>query len=201
MNAAILYGGQWHRLISPIFLHGGWYHLFANSFSLLRIGPLVENLYGPGRTILIYLLAGVGGNVAGLLFGDPRVPSVGASGSVLGLMGAVAAYVLRNKRQLGRSGDALLTQVGQLLLLNLFIGMRPRSGVDNLGHAGGALAGAVFGLLLAPRTMPAYDAPGDGSLLPPVIVRGLLGASLAATALAVRDTVRLALKLRAFAPA
>ena len=197
MNNAILYGDQWHRLVTPIFLHGGGYHLLSNSYSLWRVGPLVERLYGGSRMLLVYIIAGIGGNVAGLFFGNPRSISVGASGAVLGLMGAVAAYVTRNKRELGSSGDALLTQVGQLLLLNLFIGMSPRSGIDNLGHAGGAAAGFVFGWLLSPRISRSYDAEGDGAIMPPPIERGLLGAALAATVLSVRAGVKLTLALRA----
>ena len=125
-------------------------HLLSNSFSLWRVGPLVENVYGGSRTLLIYLLADIGGNhLAGLYmyWGSLGGLSVGASGAVFGLFGAVAAYVLRNKRELGSSGDFKLTQVGQVLFINLLIGTRRGSGIDNLGHVSGAVAGLVFGWL------------------------------------------------------
>lgn len=204
MNVAITRGNQWHRLVSPIFLHGGGMHLASNALSTWRVGPLVEAAFGPTRTLLIYLLSGIGGNVAGLVWGSPRGLSVGASGAVFGLMGATAAFVLRNKRQLGNRGDALLQSVGQVLLLNLFIGTRRGSGIDNLGHVGGCVAGAVLGLAMAPRVGSRAadgDGDGDGSLLPPPLVRALLGGTVCAVGLALRDAVRLTITLRRLAPA
>ena len=82
MNYMITRGGQWHRLVSPMFLHGSTMHLFSNCYSLWRLGPLAEQAYGPARLLLIYLLSGIGGNVAGLWFGDPRSSSVGASAAL-----------------------------------------------------------------------------------------------------------------------
>ncbi|KAL3904622.1 MAG: hypothetical protein SGPRY_011216 [Prymnesium sp.] len=158
----------------------------SNLYSLWRVGPLVEGLYGGSKTLLIYLLAGVGGNLAGLQWGALRSLSVGASGAVLGLMGAVAAYVMSNRQQLGRSGDALLTQVGQLLLLNLFIGLSPRSGIDNLGHFGGAATGFILGWLLSPRASRDRYSSGDDGIIPFSVTRVMLAATLVATALSLR---------------
>lgn len=87
------------------------------------------------------------GKLGDLYWGSLGGLSVGASGAVFGLFGAVAAYVLRNKRELGSSGDFMLTQVGQVLFINLLIGTRHGSGIDNLGHVSGAVAGLVFGWL------------------------------------------------------
>lgn len=199
MNLAILNGDQWHRLVTPIFLHGSGYHLMSNLYSLWRVGPLVEGLYGGSKTLLIYLLAGVGGNLAGLQWGALRSLSVGASGAVLGLMGAVAAYVMSNRQQLGRSGDALLTQVGQLLLLNLFIGLSPRSGIDNLGHFGGAATGFIFGWLLSPRASRDRYSSGNDGIIPFSVTRVMLAATLVATALSLRAGVQLTLALRSLA--
>ena len=196
INRAITHGGQWYRLASPIFLHGSVMHLASNAISLARIGPLVEGAYGGRRVLLIYLLSGISGNLAGLWFGSGRAMSVGASGAVLGLLGAAAAFALRNKRALGRSADALLAQVGQLLLLNLVIGLQPRSGIDNLGHAGGAAAGAVLGLLLAPSVRPPTDGSSDGSVVPAPVVTAALAATLALVGVALRDAARMARHLR-----
>jgi len=205
VNNAILNGGQWHRLMSPVFLHGGAMHLLSNLFSLYRVGPLIEAAYGPARAALLYLLSGIGGNLAGLWFGSARGMSIGASGAVFGLMGATAAHVLRNKRALGGYGDALLRNVVQILALNLFIGTRRGSGVDNLAHVGGFVSGAVLGLLLSPdvgrnlrpRGRFDYDDPpaeprGDGTLLPSWAVRALLAATAVAYAAGLREAVRIA---------
>lgn len=195
-NVAIDRGGQWHRLVTPMFLHGGALHLLSNCFSLFRIGPMVEGAYGASRCLLLYLLAGIGGNVAGLVWGSARGMSVGASGAVLGLMGATAAFVVRNKRALGGGGDALLGQVGRILFINLLIGTRAGSGVDNLGHVGGAATGFVLGLAVAPSVSRRSGADGDGSLVPPPVTQGLLLATLLVVAIALRDGVQLATLLR-----
>ena len=71
------------------------------------------------------------------------------------MIGATVGYVVRNKAPLGRYGDSLLTNALQILMLNLFIGTRRGSGVDNLAHVGGFVCGAVGGLLFAPSVAPA----------------------------------------------
>ena len=84
-------------------------------------------------------------------------------------------------------------EVGQLLLLNLFIGLQPRSGVDNLGHVGGAAAGAALGLLLAPAVdRPATAREGDGSLLPAPLTALALAVTVVVVAVALRDAAQLA---------
>ena len=213
VNAAILRGGQWHRLVSPVFLHGGGMHLASNLFSLFRVGPLVEASYGAGRAALLYLLSGIGGNVAGLYFGAAQGMSVGASGAVFGLMGATGGYVLRNKVALGRYGDMLLRNVLQILALNLYIGTRRGSGIDNLAHLGGFVTGSVFGVLLAPdvgrstrRPRGRYDYndgadardDGDGTLLPAWAVRALLAATTVAYVAGLREATTIAIAVHRF---
>ena len=198
MNAAILKGGQWHRLVSPVFLHGGGMHLFSNLFSTWRLGPFVEANFGWMRAALIYLLSGVGGNLSGLWFGSARGMSVGASGAVFGLIGAIGGYAMRNKRALGAYGDVLIQNAGQMLFLNLFIGMRRGSGIDNLAHIGGCATGALLGVLLSPSVRQSRgrwdgDPPeGDGTLVPPWAVRGLLAATLAAYAAGLYEATKIA---------
>ena len=202
MNGAILRGGQYHRLISACFLHGGGMHLASNMFSLYRVGPLVEAAFGAGRAALLYLLSGIGGNLAGLYWGPIRGMSVGASGAVFGMIGATGGYVVRNKRALGGYGDALLRNAVQILALNLFIGTRRGSGVDNLAHVGGFITGAVLGVLFSPavesrgRGRWDDDAPapreGDGSFVPAWAVRALLAATVVAYAAGLREAGRIA---------
>ena len=200
VNAAIL-AGQWHRLVSPVFLHGGGMHLLSNLFSLWRVGPLVEAAFGPARTLLLYLLAGVGGNLAGLAWGSPKGMSIGASGAVFGLMGAVGGFVLRNRRALGSYGDLLLRNTAMTLALNLYVGTRRGSGIDNLAHVGGFLTGGLLAILLAPQSPRGRgrwdDEPrnGDGTLLPPWAVSALLAATVSVYALGLREAATIALKV------
>ena len=77
-------GGEWWRLITPIFLHGGLIHFLFNSYLLIHLGPLVEEIFGTYRYWVIYLCCGI----AGSLFSQvPRfVNTVGASGAIMGLL-------------------------------------------------------------------------------------------------------------------
>ena len=112
------------------------------------------------------------------------------------MIGATGGYVLRNKRALGGYGDALLSNCGQILLLNLFIGTRRGSGIDNLAHFGGCAAGALAGILCAPnvgRARGGSDGDSDGALLPPWTVRGLLAATVAVYVVGLREAARMAM--------
>tara|TARA_B100000524_G_C23638491_1_gene365792 strand:+ start:555 stop:1169 length:615 start_codon:yes stop_codon:yes gene_type:complete len=196
--------GQWHRLCSPVFLHGSFFHLLSNCYSLFNVGPVAESTFGKERFLLIYVLAGLGGNLAGFWFGNPRGMSVGASGAVFGVMGAVFAFALRNQGALGRQADALMNSVGRILFINILIGCQPRSGIDNLGHIGGFISGALGGLLLAPtvagggrRSRQGGGAEAGASIVPPLAARLLLFAGLGAYVLGLRDAVRLTLSLLA----
>lgn len=191
---ALIDSGQWHRLVSPVLLHGSFMHLLSNLFSLWRIGPLVQTSFGPARMWLLYLSSGITGNLAGLAWGPARGMSVGASGAVFGMIGATGGYVLRNRRALGSYGDALLSNAGQILLLNLFIGTRRGSGVDNLAHVGGFACGALVGLLVAPEA-GRREGEGDGALLPPWCVRGLLAAMVVLYLAGLGQATRIALTL------
>lgn len=203
MNAAIINGGQWHRLVSPVFLHGGGMHLASNLFSLYRVGPLVDAAFGSSRTLLLYLLSGVGGNLAGLYFGAARGMSIGASGAVFGMIGATGGYVLRNQRALGSYGDMLLKNAFFMLMLNIFIGTRSR-GIDNLAHVGGFVSGLLLGVLLAPKAAgggrgrydgygdAAVEYEGDGAILPPWATRGLLAATSVAYLVGLKEALRIA---------
>ena len=84
---AIFGHGEWWRLLSCSWLHAGLFHLASNSMGILNLGPELERSFGGWRVGAVYLLSGIGGMFASLLF-LPSVPSVGASGSVFGLMGA-----------------------------------------------------------------------------------------------------------------
>lgn len=175
-----------------MFLHHGVFHILSNCYFLTRIGPLAEGAYGRERFLLLYLLSGVGGNLFGLWFGPASSISVGASGAVFGLMGAVGAYALRNKKALGRSSETMLQGVGQVLFLNLLIGLQPRSGVDNLAHVGGCASGALLGLVLSPDLADARSGRRDETgvtLAGRLLLRAVLLASLAATAWSINRTL------------
>lgn len=80
----ILRGEELYRLISPVFLHGSIYHLFTNMYSLRNVGQSTEQMFGPGRYMAGYLVAGAAGNLLSAV--QSPNPALGASGSVFGVM-------------------------------------------------------------------------------------------------------------------
>ena len=150
-NWAITQDLQIWRLITPIFFHVGLMHLAANGLSLYFIGAPIEQLFGKKGFLWIYFVSGIAGNLFGFAFAPgPRTPSVGASGAIFGLLGALLyhAILLRKAGQNNR----LLINVGFIFLLNLWIGLQPGSGIDNFAHAGGAIGGFLVAFWIA-KTM------------------------------------------------
>ncbi len=134
-------GGEWWRLVTPMFLHGGLLHFIFNSFLLMQLGPVVEQIYGAQRFWLIYLACGLSGSAASQL---PRpVNTVGASGAIMGLIGLLLVYGYRSGSVLGQSMKQLAIR---LLLYTVILSLLFR--IDHLNHAGGFAAGALLALVV-----------------------------------------------------
>lgn len=188
-NGAILAGQYW-RLITPVFLHGGILHLAFNNYFLYVMGPRVEKAFGFWRFVAIYFLSSVVGVIASFLL-SPR-PSIGASGALFGLMGALIPYLLKNKKVL-RNSSQILKAVLQTVGINLLIGLSP--GIDNWAHLGGLLSGAALAALIA----PVYQLRGetDGSItIHDTMDKKLIVGFILAFALAVLAFFFLALTLK-----
>src|SRR5215813_14051395 len=145
--------GEWWRLLSSVFVHIGALHLFLNMWCLWNLGRLAERMFGNWTFLALYLLSGLGGSLASVLW-DPSIVSAGASGAVFGVAGGLAAFWYFGKIALPRSiikrdFTSILTFVGY----NLSYGFA-RGGVDNAGHIGGLLVGFALGALLH-RPLPA----------------------------------------------
>jgi rhomboid protease GluP len=148
-NAAID-AGQWWRLLTPMVLHGSVLHLLFNSWALYALGPAVEASFGARRFLAIYLLAGLAGSMASYLF-NPDALSVGASGAIFGLLGALAARVYAARNVIGREATKMqFGQIGSMIAINLVFGFTARN-IDNAAHIGGLVVGALVGFVLAPR--------------------------------------------------
>lgn len=137
---AVSVGGEWWRLLTAAFLHGGFLHIAFNMYVLWVIGPQLETLFGHVRYLVLYLLAALGGSVASYAFGPVNSISVGASGAIFGLMAALIVA--------GRSMRADVTQIVILLAINIVIGFIA-PGVDWRAHLGGAVTGAVVAAVMA----------------------------------------------------
>jgi len=145
--------GEWWRLITSAFLHLGLLHLAFNMYALWLFGPIMEQLYGHVEFAVIYVLCALGGSVLTILL-QPESAAAGASGAIFGLFGL--AFVVSRRRHLilGPQARAIISQVGTLLVLNLFITFIAADRISWTGHLGGLLVGAVLGLMLAPRHAP-----------------------------------------------
>ncbi|KAJ4712994.1 Rhomboid-like protein [Melia azedarach] len=143
----VVHEHQGWRLIACIWLHAGVIHLLANMLSLVFIGIRLEQQFGFVRVGLIYLLSGFGGSILSALF-IQRSISVGASGALFGLLGAMLSELLTNWSIYSNKAAALLTLV-VIIAINLAVGILPH--VDNFAHIGGFLAGFLLGFVLLLR--------------------------------------------------
>jgi rhomboid protease GluP len=130
--------GQWWRLVTAGFLHGGLLHILMNSWVLFDLGAQVEELYGGARMLVIYFVANVTGFYLSALW-RPGTPSVGASAALFGLVGAMLALGFRYR---GGMGDMVRSVYGRYLVYLLLFSLLP--GVDMAAHLGGLAGG--FGL-------------------------------------------------------
>lgn len=140
-NALINEGQVW-RLITCAFLHGGLVHIGCNMYSLYIIGPQIEYIYGAKRYIFIYLISCITSSLLSY-FASPSI-SVGASGGIFGLMGALLAFAILERNRIEKRYISSLIQV---IVVNLFIGLS-LSNIDNFGHLGGFAGGIVFGFIM-----------------------------------------------------
>ena len=145
-NVAIASGQVW-RLITPVFIHGGYFHLFINLYSLYAIGPAVERFFGPWRILSLYLLSGIAGVLLSMIFSSYR--SVGSSGAIFGLLGSLGAFLYANRSTFGQAGAIQLRQIVMVALINLGLGLSP--GIDNWGHLGGLIFGTSLTWFTGPN--------------------------------------------------
>lgn len=141
----VVLGGEWWRLGTAIFLHVGVWHLGFNVMALAQVGPLVEKAFGRARMLFLYMATGLVASLGSVGMGGYGV-SVGASGAIMGLIGAAAAYGHRVGSRAGLAlRDQLLTWAVVVFLLGGFLG------ADNAAHGFGLAAGGLCGALLEPR--------------------------------------------------
>ena len=140
----VRFGRLW-SLVNAGYLHGGLMHILFNMMALNQIFPLTAREYGTARTITIYCFGGLAGFVLSVFAGIPF--TIGASAPVCGLIGALFYY---GKSRGGRWGEAVSREVmGWIVGLAIFGFLLP--GINNWGHAGGILGGALAGFVLRYR--------------------------------------------------
>lgn len=144
-NLAI-YHGQFYRLFTPMLLHGSLLHIGFNMYALFVIGTRLERVMGHGRFAALYIVSGFAGNVMSFLF--QPAPSLGASTAIFGILSAEAVFIYMN-RQYVVNARAMLTNIITLLAINLLLGLSGQ--IDNWGHLGGLVGGAIFAWFGGPK--------------------------------------------------
>ncbi len=149
-------GGQWWRIITSAFLHAGIWHIGLNMLSLYWLGRFIEVVLKPFRMALVYFVSLIVSGLSVVYFSPPDAATLGASGAIFGLFGALFAIGLK----LGERGsDLVRSNIGILVLNLLFTFMVP--GISWQAHVGGLFAGFVLTYLVfyppRPVMTRAYD--------------------------------------------
>jgi len=137
--------GQYYRLLTAMFLHGGYAHILFNMLSLWWIGGPLEAALGRARYLALYFVSGLAGSALTYLIAAPDQASLGASGAIFGLFGATGVLMRRLNYD--------LRPLFALLVVNLIITFTPSFGIAWEAHVGGLVAGVVTGYAMvhAPR--------------------------------------------------
>ncbi len=148
-QSLLILGGQWWRLVVPMFLHGGVLHIAMNTWVLMDVGPQVEEVYGSARYLFLYVATGITSLAASttwnlFAYGGYGI-GIGASGALMGLIGLMLAITTRRGGAYMRMfRGQLLRWVAYILVLGIVV-----SGIDNAAHIGGLAAGFLLGRVMA----------------------------------------------------
>jgi rhomboid protease GluP len=145
--------GEWWRIVTSAFLHGSEIHILFNMIALWQVGTFIEMIYGAPRMAFIYFFAMLGSGL-GVTYFTPDEVTVGASGAIFGLFGALGVAGLR----MGERGRDIFKQTIGIVVINLIIGFTLPN-ISNAGHIGGLVFGTFAGLLLFRLPKPAPTVP------------------------------------------
>ena len=145
--------GQWWRLFTNMFLHGGIAHLLMNMYALLYIGVMLEPLLGKFRFGAAYLLSGICGSLLSITFHSFSV-GVGASGAIFGLYGVFLSMLTTNHIQ-KTARNTMLRSILFFVVFNLVYGMQGNT--DNAAHIGGLISGLAIGYIYFPGITGRHD--------------------------------------------
>jgi len=155
--------GQWWRLFTATWLHGGLMHLAFNVWMLWQLGGLLERLLGKIEFTVVYLASGMFGCLISLWFHPDRV-CVGASGAIFGILGALFAFLVHHSKSISPESVSKLRNGGLIFLayntvLALFV-----DSIDLAGHLGGLMVGFATGLVVIPLTRKTLSIRLTGNL-------------------------------------
>lgn len=141
INIGVVIKDQYWRWITSLFIHESIIHIGFNMWVLSDVGPLIEQLYGRAKYLLFYIIAGIAGNIVASDLWHQAV--VGASGAIMGLIGVLIAYGIKNKTTVAQT---MRSQAIRFAIYTLAFGMLP--GISNAAHLGGIAVGFLLALLV-----------------------------------------------------
>ena len=145
----VLVQQEYWRLLTSVFLHSGLYPLGSNLIAQVFLGNAVERNLGHIKYLILYIVSGVGGNIISVLYDRAQgvnTYSVGASGAVFGVMGALIVLIIKGRKKL-RTGSSMLVRAGFAVFYAVYAGFRTPY-TDNAAHLGGLAFGIALGVLL-----------------------------------------------------
>ena len=150
--------GEWWRLFTAMFLHGGMTHILMNMFSLYLIGRGAEMYFEKKAYVLIYLFSGLLGGLASLYMHSNSV-GIGASGAIFGVFGALAGFFLAHRNKIAEHSKEFMKDFGMVLGINLVLGLSIPS-IDVSAHIGGLVVGLIGGFVISknPKWVWAFSA-------------------------------------------
>lgn len=148
VTEVVLRNGEYYRLFSAVFLHADPTHLLNNMLMLLLVGAVVENYAGHAFFFFLYILSGLFGNMISMAYeikNNLSWVSVGASGAIMGLVGFIAVWLIKNRYRFAGNKNVRF----RLILLALFILQASffQKGANTAAHLGGFLTGIVLGVI------------------------------------------------------
>lgn len=159
MPAAVVMFNQWWRVLAAGFLHADIAHIGFNLYALYGLGSLMERFFGTRRFLAVYFTGLLGSSALVTLFSPLLIPTVGASGAIMGVLGGLVVYYWMYNQRIPQ-GRSVLNELARMAVINIGIGLLP--GISWWGHLGGFLAGALTGWCVYPR----YDDAGYAAKLP-----------------------------------
>jgi membrane associated rhomboid family serine protease len=141
----IAFHGEYYRLVTAMFLHGGLLHVALNMYVLWLLGSMIEPALGSGRFAAVYFISGLTASAVSYWLGPVQQLGVGASGAIFGLLGAWLAYSFRRRDT--AFGAMQLRQALFWIGLNFVLGLTV-PGIDNFAHLGGLIGGTIAGALV-----------------------------------------------------
>ena len=148
VTVSVIAGREYYRLFTSIFLHSGISHLGSNLLVQVLMGNAVERNLGHIKYLILYLVSGVCGNIVSVLFDYSQgvnTCSVGSSGAVFGVMGALVLLIIKGRKKL-QSGSSLIYRAAFAVFYSVYSGFR-NPYTDNAAHVGGLAAGLLLGLV------------------------------------------------------